>query len=66
MPIYEFRCRKCGNVFEQIVFTTDYQDVKCPKCGDGPPDRMLSTFSAKSSGGLGKSFSSCSSTTGFS
>jgi len=23
MPIYEFRCNKCGNIFEELVFSSD-------------------------------------------
>ena len=34
MPIYEYRCRKCGNVFEEWVKTFDSPELEpCPKCG---------------------------------
>ena len=34
MPIYEYGCRKCGNVFEEWVKTFDSPELEpCPKCG---------------------------------
>jgi len=43
MPIYEYKCRKCGELFEQFVSgdKTD-ADVKCPKCGAKNPERRIS------------------------
>lgn len=32
MPMYEYKCQKCGKVFEQIVKGA-HVDVKCPDCG---------------------------------
>ncbi|UCF58175.1 MAG: zinc ribbon domain-containing protein, partial [Deltaproteobacteria bacterium] len=26
MPIYEFECNRCGNIFEQLIFPSDEQD----------------------------------------
>ncbi len=42
MPIYEYRCKKCGYEFELIQKFTDPQTVKCPKCG-GEAVRVLSS-----------------------
>ena len=42
MPIYEYRCEKCGNEFELIVFRDDTPE--CPACGDKEPTRKMSTF----------------------
>ena len=42
MPIYEYRCRKCGNVFEEWVKTFDSPELEpCPKCG-GDAERIIS------------------------
>ncbi len=69
MPIYEFRCRKCEDEFEELVFGSD-GDVACPKCGATAVERKMSSFAFKSgekfssSGGSGCSSchsSSCSS-----
>jgi len=35
MPIYEFKCKNCGNTFEQLCFASDDQDhMPCPSCGE--------------------------------
>lgn len=33
MPIYEYRCDKCGNVFEILVLGGDQSPPECEKCG---------------------------------
>lgn len=53
MPIYEYRCRKCGNVFEEWVKTFDSPELEpCPKCG-GDAERIMSNTSFKLEGGGG-------------
>ncbi|MBA4418502.1 MAG: FmdB family transcriptional regulator [Syntrophus sp. (in: bacteria)] len=42
MPIYEYKCGKCGNEFEVIVFGNDMP--ACPACGNGMPEKKMSTF----------------------
>ena len=51
MPIYEYRCEKCGNEFEEWQKFSDPAVDKCPKCG-GKSDRLISdsTFVLKGSG----------------
>ncbi|MBW1739761.1 MAG: zinc ribbon domain-containing protein [Deltaproteobacteria bacterium] len=49
MPLYEFRCAKCGHEFEQIVFSSDKRPMACPKCGAPKPERLLSIFSSSTS-----------------
>jgi putative FmdB family regulatory protein len=69
MPIYEFQCRKCGNVFEQLVFASDKTEaLLCPSCGANDPCKLMSSFSCSSSGGeSGEATSqSCASHGGFS
>ncbi|MBU4175814.1 MAG: zinc ribbon domain-containing protein [Actinobacteria bacterium] len=65
MPIYEYRCKGCGKRFEKLVRGSD--DVSCPHCGRGEPEKMFSTFGFKSSGGFtsstGGSCGTCSTTT---
>jgi putative FmdB family regulatory protein len=52
MPIYQYRCRKCGHSFDLIRgISEDDADVKCPRCGAENPERSVSTFSSFSSGG---------------
>jgi putative FmdB family regulatory protein len=50
MPIYEYRCRRCGRGFEQLV--QGPTKVACPACASDDVTRTLSLFGFKS----GKSF----------
>lgn len=44
MPIYEYKCPKCGNVFEEWVKASDSQKhAKCPECGALSPRIMSRT-----------------------
>lgn len=73
MPIYEFKCQKCENIFEYLCFKSDSEnDADCPSCGSKNVEKLLSTFCSLSSGGTGAGFDgnipapSCSSSGGFS
>lgn len=33
MPLYEFKCSKCKNVFEIIQNNNTNREAKCPDCG---------------------------------
>ncbi len=44
MPLYEFKCKDCGLIFEELVFYSDIKEVLCPKCS-GNAERVLSTLS---------------------
>ena len=33
MPIYEYRCLKCGHQFEKLQSISDHAVKKCEKCG---------------------------------
>lgn len=33
MPLYEYKCRQCGYVFETIQKVSDSPLTECPKCG---------------------------------
>jgi len=33
MPLYEYKCTKCGSSFEIIQKISDQPYKKCPKCG---------------------------------
>jgi len=72
MPIYEFKCKNCGNVFEYLCLRSrDRDQACCPLCGCKDTETLLSTFSSVDSGNSLKgssrvSSSSCSSPSGFS
>ena len=41
MPLYEYKCKKCGHQFEKIQKFSDKMVKKCPDCG-GPVEQMIS------------------------
>jgi putative FmdB family regulatory protein len=51
MPIYAYRCRECGEKFEQFRSISSSDDeVACPKCGAKKPDRLICNVFSKSAG----------------
>jgi len=40
MPIYDFKCRVCGHVFEELVRLG--QTPPCPSCGGADLDKLVS------------------------
>jgi len=53
MPIYEYRCEKCGRLFEELV-TNSSQKIACPDCDSENVEREFSLF-ASSAGGCAPS-----------
>ena len=54
MPIYEFRCLRCGHVFELLKLKKETEGIKmkCPKCKSSEVEKVLSTVNvARSIGG---------------
>ena len=52
MPLYEYRCRGCGERFEILQrLGEDGDKLSCPRCGEPRPERVLSTFASGGSGG---------------
>lgn len=62
MPIYEYKCKKCGNKFElRLGFNHDKKSIKCPGCNSQDPERIFSPFmTGASSRGPSSAGSSCS------
>ena len=44
MPLYDYRCPRCGHRFEELVFGSD-KTVECPRC-QAEAERQLSAFAA--------------------
>ena len=44
MPLFEYICRACGDISEQLV--TGARKPACPNCGSQKLEKQLSTFSA--------------------
>jgi putative FmdB family regulatory protein len=43
MPTYEYKCDKCGHLFEQMQGITSKSLRKCPKCGKSALRRLIGT-----------------------
>lgn len=41
MPMYEFRCQKCGRQFEELVGRFG-EKAPCPSCGSKDVERLVS------------------------
>ena len=52
MPIYEYRCKNCNHLFEELVFSSlsSDEDIICPKCGKNNAEKMMSAFSSSAAG----------------
>lgn len=45
MPMYEYRCRECGEKYEQLRRMQDADiDLECPECGATNIERLVSGF----------------------
>jgi putative FmdB family regulatory protein len=50
MPIYEYKCKECGHVFEAFQrIGADGSNLTCPVCNSKKPEKIFSAFA--SSGG---------------
>lgn len=60
MPLYEYRCEACQQVFEAYKRLSDEREETCPACGGNSSRMSISLFRAGASGS-GSSFggSSC-------
>ncbi len=46
MPIFEFRCLECDNLFEKLFLNPDQKtDIACPECQSRSFERVVSTTS---------------------
>ncbi|NBO56189.1 MAG: zinc ribbon domain-containing protein [Actinobacteria bacterium] len=41
MPLYDFKCPKCGHTFERSQKVND-QNPKCPVCPDTQTEKLIS------------------------
>lgn len=60
MPIYEYRCTKCGATFELLRRSSDSDDeLRCPECGHQEVSKLFSAFATSSTAASTSSGSSC-------
>jgi putative FmdB family regulatory protein len=54
MPIFEYRCQKCGETFERFSQRTlAIMPPVCPACGSKDTERIFSVFAGRVEGGSG-------------
>ncbi|MDR3074236.1 MAG: zinc ribbon domain-containing protein [Deltaproteobacteria bacterium] len=58
MPIYEYRCKKCGNDFEDIV-GANAPAPPCPACHGEKVEKLLSKASFRTASASGCDAGSC-------
>lgn len=51
MPIYEYKCAKCGNELEVMHKVSDPNPTECPKCHEPALARLMSRTSFQLKGG---------------
>ena len=62
MPIFEYRCRKCGKTFEEIISGDRDKKLPCPSCQSLETEKMMSVIGGISMGkATGPCGSSCAS-----
>jgi len=51
MPTYQYRCVKCGELFEHVEHVAEHQTVhlRCPKCGSDTVEHRPTQFFAQTS-----------------
>ncbi len=42
MPIYEYKCKKCGTVFEELFSAVSGKPLPCPKCRSEDTSKLMS------------------------
>ena len=44
MPMYDYRCKNCGETYEELVFSSTVPDeeIVCPNCNEKQSERLLS------------------------
>ena len=66
MPIYEYKCEKCGHVFESLQsINASSENVVCTECGSSNVTKLFSAF-ASSGGEKHSTTSGCLPRSGFS
>jgi putative FmdB family regulatory protein len=49
MPLYEYKCQKCGVEFEALVIrASEKKEVECPECSSRELEEKISSFASSS------------------
>ncbi|MBN1441300.1 MAG: zinc ribbon domain-containing protein [Planctomycetes bacterium] len=58
MPMFDYRCQDCGEIFEFFARRRGEEPQKCPSCGSTRLEKEFSSFGV-GPGGSGGGGSSC-------
>ena len=47
MPIYEYRCKKCGHQFDVLVRNSEENKISCESCKSQEVVRLFSAFAVR-------------------
>jgi len=50
MPIYEYRCKGCGNTFEYLAFSSSEPAPACPECQCEDVEKLMSAGAIRPQG----------------
>ncbi len=59
MPIFEYRCKKCGHVSSFLEKADSTKSHACEECGSKTTEKVLSTFAARTAAASGSGSASC-------
>ena len=63
MPIYEFQCEDCGEIFEELILGNKDNKIVCKKCKSSKVKKLMSQVAFKSGSkfvsSLGSACSTC-------
>ncbi|MBI4744106.1 MAG: zinc ribbon domain-containing protein [Actinobacteria bacterium] len=60
MPVYEYKCKACGKVFDVLTsFNNLDKKAACEFCGSKRTVKLISGFAFKSEGKMSSSSKSC-------
>lgn len=49
MPLYEYKCKRCGTEYEELVSMSATQNPPCPGCASNNVERKMSACAASGS-----------------
>jgi putative FmdB family regulatory protein len=63
MPVFEYKCGKCGRISEFLELHDSKKTKVCPHCGSRKLTKQISVFSAQVKAGQSKKCFGCSDNT---